>query len=91
MDEASSSIDLATDHLIQSTLRKGFKDATVLTIAHRLATVAAGDQVLVLDQGKVVEFGRPRNLLMKEGSLFYQMCAKSGDLAKLQRLAGVVE
>ncbi|GKZ00646.1 hypothetical protein MPSEU_001016800 [Mayamaea pseudoterrestris] len=79
MDEATSSIDNATDGLIQEMIRVNFKDATVLTIAHRLNTIMDSDRVLVLDDGNVAEFDSPHALLQKDGSLFRAMVEKSKD------------
>lgn len=61
MDEATASIDYATDAKIQETIRE-IKNTTI-TIAHRLQTIIDYDKVLVLDHGKVVEFGSPWELL----------------------------
>ncbi|PWN24930.1 P-loop containing nucleoside triphosphate hydrolase protein [Jaminaea rosea] len=84
MDEASSAVDLRTDALIQRTVRRGFRDATVITIAHRLATVVRADKVLVLDKGKVVEFGEPLELMGREAGVFRGMCEMSGDGERLR-------
>jgi ATP-binding cassette subfamily C (CFTR/MRP) protein 4 len=68
MDEATSSVDVHTDHLIQKAIRTQeglFSNSTVLTIAHRLNTVIDYDRILVLDKGKVVEFGIPWEMLAK--------------------------
>jgi len=53
LDEATASMDLATDALVQQSLRSAFTHTTILTIAHRLNTVADYDRVLVMDQGKI--------------------------------------
>jgi ATP-binding cassette subfamily C (CFTR/MRP) protein 4 len=63
MDEATANVDHATDSLIQRTLRERFAAATVLTIAHRIHTVADSDRVLVMDHGQVAEFAPPAELL----------------------------
>jgi len=77
MDEATASIDNNTDAKIQKMIRENFKDATVLTIAHRLNTILDSDRVLVLDDGNVVEFDTPNNLLSKSDGLFKGMVDKS--------------
>ena len=77
LDEATSSIDNTTDAAIQHMIRKNFRDATVLTIAHRLNTILDSDRCLVLDNGKIAEFDSPERLLETEGSLFKAMVEKS--------------
>lgn len=70
LDEASSSLDMETDRLIQETIRKHLKDATILTIAHRLFTLADYDKILVMDNGVVAEYGSPAELLSDNDSKF---------------------
>ena len=85
MDEATASIDYATDAKIQETIRE-IKNTT-LTIAHRLQTIVDYDKVLVLDNGEVVEFGDPWQLISKDDGVFRGMCLMSGDFDILQREA----
>ncbi|KAG2525914.1 hypothetical protein JM16_004152, partial [Phytophthora kernoviae] len=63
MDEATASIDHATERKLQEMINRDFRDATVLTIAHRLGTVLDSDRIMVLSDGRVVEFDTPRNLV----------------------------
>ena len=63
LDEATASVDRRTDQLLQEALRKTFQEGTILAVAHRLDTVIDCDFILVLGQGKVVEFGSPAELL----------------------------
>jgi len=82
MDEATAAIDYKTDSKIQETI--SHLQSTTITIAHRLGTVVENDRIVVLDQGQVKEFGRPYELLQKEGGLFYDMCLSSGEMEVLQ-------
>ncbi|EIE75466.1 hypothetical protein RO3G_00170 [Rhizopus delemar RA 99-880] len=87
LDEATSSVDFDTDHQIQETIRNEFRDSTLLCIAHRIRTVADYDRILVLDHGQVMEFDTPYNLMTKEGSIFQQMCLRSGEYQELLAIA----
>ncbi|EGO00623.1 hypothetical protein SERLA73DRAFT_104969 [Serpula lacrymans var. lacrymans S7.3] len=87
LDEATSSIDFATDAKIQTTIREEFNDSLLLTVAHRLQTVIDYDRLLVLDQGKISEFDTPLNLISKDGGLFRDMCLKSGMFSELEAAA----
>ncbi|MCJ1469079.1 hypothetical protein MMC07_007712 [Pseudocyphellaria aurata] len=82
MDEATASIDYATDGKIQETLRE-VKESTIITIAHRLQTIIDYDKVLVLDKGQVVEYDSPWELISKENGIFRGMCEVSGHLESL--------
>lgn len=77
LDEATSSVDYETDARIQQTIKKGFKDCTILCIAHRLKTILDYDKILVMDKGEAVEFDTPKKLWL-QGGIFKQMCDKSG-------------
>ena len=70
MDEATANVDYRTDQLIQETIRTKFKHCTVMTIAHRLNTIIDYDRVLVLENGQVVEYDKPENLLRNKGAWY---------------------
>jgi ABC-type multidrug transport system fused ATPase/permease subunit len=81
LDEATAAVDVETDELIQKTIRKEFKDRTILTIAHRIKTVMDNDKILVLDRGQVAEFDTPSRLLAKgEDSVFYKLAVQAGEV-----------
>ncbi|KAH6990845.1 P-loop containing nucleoside triphosphate hydrolase protein [Ilyonectria sp. MPI-CAGE-AT-0026] len=85
LDEATSAVDMATDALIQRSIREEFTDSTLVVIAHRLSTIADFDRILVLSDGRVAEFGSPRELWDKEGGVFRDMCESSGEKEKLKK------
>ncbi|CAK8573418.1 unnamed protein product [Lathyrus sativus] len=70
LDEATASIDNATDLILQKTIRTEFADCTVITVAHRIPTVMNCTKVLSISDGKLVEYDEPMKLMKKEGSLF---------------------
>lgn len=67
LDEATSSLDVENETLIQSALSRLIKDKTVMVIAHRMRTVAGADKIVVLSDGKVAETGTPDELMKKDG------------------------
>ncbi|RLN31743.1 hypothetical protein BBJ28_00003032 [Nothophytophthora sp. Chile5] len=76
LDEATASMDHATDALIQASIREQFASSTVLTIAHRVETILDYDKILVLKQGRVAEFGTPAELRSKPKGEFAGMLKK---------------
>ncbi|KAH7333124.1 hypothetical protein BKA65DRAFT_507197 [Rhexocercosporidium sp. MPI-PUGE-AT-0058] len=88
LDEATSAVDMATDLLIQRSIREEFANTTLLVIAHRLSTVADFDKILVMGEGVNKEFGSPRELLEREGeeAMFRSMVEMSGEREELERM-----
>ena len=78
LDEATASVDHNTDDLIQKTIRTEFKDSTIFNIAHRLNTIMDSSRIIVLDNGKIVEFDTPKNLLGNREGVFYSMAYQAG-------------
>ncbi|CAK9166897.1 unnamed protein product [Ilex paraguariensis] len=76
LDEATASVDAATDNLIQQTLRQHFSDSTVITIAHRITSVLDSDMVLLLDHGLIEEYDTPTKLLENKSSSFARLAAE---------------
>ena len=78
LDECSASVDYKTDEMLQKMIKTEFADITVVTIAHRIDTVLHCDQIIVLDGGKLVEFGPPDELLLKADSIFGALVREGG-------------
>uniref|UniRef100_A0A673Z6B5 ATP-binding cassette, sub-family C (CFTR/MRP), member 8 n=1 Tax=Salmo trutta TaxID=8032 RepID=A0A673Z6B5_SALTR len=70
MDEATASIDMATESILQKVVMTAFADRTVVTIAHRVHTILKADLVIVMKRGLILEYDRPQALLEKEDSVF---------------------
>ncbi|KAL1409872.1 hypothetical protein Q8F55_003871 [Vanrija albida] len=87
MDEATASVDFATDEALQAAIRSEFKESTLITIAHRLSSVIDYDRLLVLSDGGVAEFDTPINLLRRDTSLFKTLCEKTGKYKDLYQAA----
>ena len=67
LDEATASLDVENETLIQTALSRLIRDKTVLVIAHRMRTVAGADRIVVLDRGTVAEEGAPADMLARDG------------------------
>ncbi|GJJ76701.1 hypothetical protein EMPS_09060 [Entomortierella parvispora] len=91
MDEATASVDFETDLKIQKTIREEMADATIVTIAHRIRTIADFDRVVVMHQGEIVEYDRPWVLMNQENSQFRQLCEQSTELDALMAIAEAKE
>ncbi|ELK18840.1 ATP-binding cassette transporter sub-family C member 8 [Pteropus alecto] len=70
MDEATASIDMATENILQKVVMTAFADRTVVTIAHRVHTILSADLVIVLKRGAILEFDKPEKLLSRKDSVF---------------------
>ncbi|CAN8073100.1 unnamed protein product [Agarophyton chilense] len=90
LDEATSSVSAEIDSCIQETIRKEMDGCTVLIVAHRLDTVMSCDRIMVMQSGRVAEYGRPRDLLAKDSFLNELVDETGPDAAvRLRALAGV--
>lgn len=87
LDEATSAVDMATDALIQRSIREDFRDSSLLVIAHRLSTVADFDKVLVMSDGRAVEFDEPRKLVEGRGA-FWALLNESGEKEAVEQAIG---
>lgn len=67
LDEATSSIDPENEYLIQRAISNLSKGKTAIIIAHRIVTIEEADQILVLDDGEIVQRGKHRDLIEEEG------------------------
>ena len=77
---------MALTSTLQEAIKTEFVDTTLIIIAHRLQTVMTTNRVLVLDEGRIVEFDSPTNLL-NQGGVFKSMVDGSGDRDTLYRMA----
>jgi len=78
LDEASSSLDLETDEKMREVIRTELAGCTVIAVAHRLATIMDFDMILVMDEGVVVEWGAPQELLGRSSSRFALLAGSQG-------------
>ena len=73
LDEVSASVDVHTDALMQQIIREEFRDCTIISVAHRLDTIVDFDRIVVLDAGRIVELGEPRELMRVGGGRFREL------------------
>ena len=86
LDEATASIDPENEHLIQSALSELTRGKTIITIAHRLATIQNADQILVVDNGRIAERGTHAELMQQDGA--YKRFIEIREKAEGWRIAG---
>ncbi|WVQ66385.1 uncharacterized protein L199_004565 [Kwoniella botswanensis] len=93
LDEATSSVDPETDALIQRIIQTEFKDVTLISIAHRLQTVAYYDRILVMEEGCIAEYDEPLRLFDNPNSIFKGLCDKKNvtreELFRIRAGAGI--
>ena len=78
LDEATSSLDSITEKTIQDSLNEVMKGKTVLVVAHRLSTIAHLDRILVFHEGRIIEDGRPAELVARRGA-YYRLWSRQAD------------
>ena len=86
LDEATSALDSVTEAKIQSAFDRLAKDRTTIIIAHRLSTLRNADRLLVLDHGKVAEFGTHSELLENRG-IYYKLVMAQQKLGAMPKEA----
>lgn len=84
LDEATSAVDMTTDNLIQRSIREEFQNSTLIVIAHRLSTIVDFDKILVMSDGRQVEFDSPGSLVEREEGVFRGMVEQSGERTRLE-------
>jgi ABC-type multidrug transport system fused ATPase/permease subunit len=72
LDEATSSVDIQTEQIIQAALAKLLKGRTSFVIAHRLSTITNADRIVVIHDGRIIEQGKHNDLLAKQG-MYYEL------------------
>ncbi|WJH36987.1 ATP-binding cassette domain-containing protein [Paenibacillus sp. CC-CFT747] len=88
LDEATSALDAESEYLVTKALEKLMENRTTFIIAHRLATVVRADQILVVDQGTIVERGRHPELLLRNG-MYRELYEKQLKAMRPEELAAI--
>ncbi|RMZ77121.1 hypothetical protein DV737_g4561, partial [Chaetothyriales sp. CBS 132003] len=87
LDEATSAVDMETDALIQRSIREEFQSSTLIVIAHRLSTIADFDKILVMGEGKVIEYDEPAKLMKNTAvGVFKSLVEESGERKELEEI-----
>jgi ATP-binding cassette subfamily C (CFTR/MRP) protein 4 len=78
LDEPTANVDIRTDKLLQEAVSKSFRGATIISVAHRLDTIIDYDMILVLGNGRILEYGKPHNLLIESSGHFSSLVDDTG-------------
>ncbi|BCN30649.1 ABC transporter ATP-binding protein [Anaeromicropila herbilytica] len=89
LDEATASLDTQTEKQIQEALNRLIKGRTTIAIAHRLSTLSNADRLIVLDQGKLAEFGTHNELMQKKG-VYYKLVMAQRQTTKMKKVVEAV-
>jgi ABC-type multidrug transport system fused ATPase/permease subunit len=86
-DEATAAVDSETERLIQDAIENMITGRTTLMIAHRLSTLAKANKIIVVDNGHILEFGSPQELMEKKGKYYklVQIQSMSDQIAESKR------
>jgi len=83
LDEATANVDVVTEKKIQDIIKEKFEGCTILMIAHRLNTIMFADDVLVLNEGKVLEYGEVSKLKNDEKSFFGKLLKRDKEIKEM--------
>jgi ABC-type multidrug transport system fused ATPase/permease subunit len=79
LDEATASVDLETDKVMQDVIADRFASRTILTIAHRINTIIENDKVVCLERGELAAMASPAELLRDKNGMFAKLVAETGE------------
>lgn len=82
LDEATSALDTVTEKLVQEALNRVMSNRTVFAIAHRLSTIRNADMILVMQNGRIAEFGKEADLLAREDGIYKRLYTTQFNMAR---------